>query len=316
CADLPVVYDVLLENPDHTFSLKEPSQRILDFDASGRLTSIVSPHGQRINVVYNQESSSPAEILDEVSGKSFRLTYNGDNLLSTVTDGLGRKVSFLYNSNYLMQVILADASVTLTLTNVFLYDSRGHLASQLNPDGAYVFTNTYDAQGRVSSQVDALTNSLSACFVYDESQTNLIRTTVVDRAGGITSYLYNTNYELISFVDALGHTTSYGYDARGNKIATTNALGAVSRFLYDARGNTIESFDPLSSQTTFEYDARNNLVGLTNALEANESFAYDSSNNLVTSVDFMTNTVGLAYDDNSQLARKTSTRGGITSFSH
>src|ERR1019366_964161 len=112
----------------------------------------------------------------------------------------------------------------------FAYDADGRIISESNPEGIRVFANTYDPQGRVWIQMDGLPIPRVSYFCYDESATNRLLTTVIDRTGAPTVYTYDDNYLLLSLTDALGNTTSYGYDTNGNQIAITNALGQVRRF--------------------------------------------------------------------------------------
>ena len=315
CADLPVIYDSLVRNADGSFTLREPSQRRFEFDSSGRLQQIVNPHGQAIQLLYSAPLSCPTQIVETVSGKTLNLSYNSSGLLSQVADALLRTAAFAYDSsNRLTTITITNATQSQTYS--FAYDSQGRVLSETDPEGVVVFTNTYDSQGRVSTQADALAGSRPACFYYDESEANLLFTTVVDRTGTTNVYVHNALYQLLSFTDPLGHTTSYGYDARGDRITVTNALGHAQSFAYDLSGNRISATDAAGFTTTFQYDSRNNLTNLINALTNVASFTCDSNNNVTVSVDFMTNQTSMAYNTNAQLAQIVSPRGGTNTFAH
>ncbi|MEI7935188.1 MAG: RHS repeat-associated core domain-containing protein [Verrucomicrobiota bacterium] len=315
CSDLPVVYNSLIRNTNGSYTLKEPSQRQFQFDSLGRLQQVVNPHGQSIQLVYQSTTSYPTQIVDSVSGKSLFLNYSSSNLLYQVSDDLGRKVVFAYDpTNHLTRIVKSLG--TVFQTNSFSYDSVGRVLSETNQEGICIFTDTYDPQGRVSFQHDALPGQQATYLCYDESQTNRLITTVIDRTGAPNVYIYDQNYLLLSLTDALGNTTSYGYDTNGNQVAITNALGQVQHFSYDSAGNRISSTDALGYTTTSRYDGRNNLTNLVNAASNTASFTFDANNNLLTALDFMTNQVSLSYDTNSLLKQTTSARGGVTTFVH
>jgi RHS repeat-associated protein len=313
CPDFPVIYDTLTLNANGTFSLREPSQRHCEFDTLGRLQQVVNPHGQAIQLVYQTTNSCPTQIVDSISGNSLTLNYNASNLLAQISDNLGRTVSFSYDSsNHLTRFIKGLG--TVFQTNSFTYDSIGHILTETNAEGIGIFTDSYDGLGRVVKQQDSR-GGISQ-FSYNESETNRIITTVIDRTGATNIYVHDQNYLLLSITDGLGNTTSYGYDTNGNKIAITNALSQVQSFAYDSSGNVISATDAANETTTSGYDNHNNLLSLTNAIGSTASFTYDTNNDLTESLDFLGNQVTMAYDTNSQLAQTVSPRGGISTFVH
>ena len=314
CPDIAVVYDLLTRNTNGTYTLKLPGQQLYQFDATGRLNQIVNPHAQVIQLTYATTNAYPSQIQEVISGKSLYLTYNsGLNLLTNVSDNLGRNVTFVYNaSNYLSQVIKTSGATTQTDT--FNCDSAGRILSEINPDRVQIFTDTFDSQGRVATQADAIPGHAPTQFFYNQTATNQLITTVVDRIGATNIYVHDNRYLLWSITDPLGHVTNYGYDTNGNQTSITNALGWVQSFAYDGSGNMIAATDAIGQQTSGRFDTRNNLIAVTNAAGSVATFTYDGSNNPVAFVDFLANQVTLAYDTNALLAQTISSRGGKTSF--
>jgi len=313
CADLPVIYDTLSRNADGTFTLREPSQRHFDFDGSGRLEQIVNPHGQAIQLGYPPGLSYPTQILEAVSGKAMSLAYNSSGLLSQVTDVLYRTATFTYDSSKRLTSINTSKGPE-SQTYSFTYDSAGRILTETTPEGVQSFTDTYDSHGRVASQHDAIPGSNPAYFYYDESQTNLLVTTVVDRTGATNVYVHSRLYQLLSITDPLGHTTSFGYDTNGNRSAVTNALQQVQRSTFDACGNVLSFTDAAGQTTSFSYDQWNNLLATTNPLGNVAMFTYDTNNNVIFSTDFMSNATAKVYDANSLLIQATSARGGVSRY--
>ena len=314
CSDVAVVYDTLVYNTNGSYSLKQPDQKHYEFDNSGRLQQIVNAHGQAIQLFYKFTNTYPVQIQEVISGKSLYLTYNiNTDLLTSVSDDSGRSVNFNYDSSEeLTQITKSDGTTSQNYS--FDYNSAGQIQDEYDPEGNEVFYDTYDSFGRIASQEDALYQQ--TYFYYNESQSNRLVTTAVDRTSAIITYVCDQRYLLLSITDGLGHTTSYGYDANGNRTSSTNALGQVQTFAYDSAGNLISSTDAAGQTTSFQFDSRNNLISMVNAISNTASFAYDGSNNLTISVDFLTNQTTMAYDTNSQLIQTVSSRGGNTVFVH
>jgi RHS repeat-associated protein len=314
CSDVAVVYDTLIRNPNASYSLKQPNQQHYEFDNAGRLQQIVNAQGQAIQLFYNSTNTCPGQIQEAISGKSLYLTYNmNSELLTSVSDGSGRSVSFCYDYlDHLTQITNSDA--TTSQTYYLYYDSVGHVLYEYNPEGGEVFYDSYDSAGRIAAQEDALYHH--TYFYYDESQSNRLVTTVVDRTGATNIYVHNQRYLLLSVTDGLGHTTRYGYDTNGNRTSITNALGQVQKYAYDNAGNLIASTDAAGRTTTCQFDSRNNLISMVNAVTNTATFAYDGNNNLTASVNVMTNQTTMAYDANSQLIQTISPRGGNATFVH
>ncbi len=301
CPDVAVAYDTLVHNTNGSYSLKQPDQKHYEFDNTGRLQQIVNAHGQAVQLFYNTTNTYPIQVQEAISGKSLFFTYNTNlNLLASVSDGSGRTVSFNYDSSEeLSQIIKSNATTSQTYS--FDYNSAGQITDEYNPEGSRVFYDTYDSSGRIASQEDALNQY--TYFYYNESQSNRLVTTVVDRTGATNTYVCDQRYLLWSVTDGLGHTTSYGYDTNGDRTSIANALGQVQMFVYDGSGNVIATTDSAGNTTWSQYDSRNNLIGTTNAVGSVSSFAYDTNNNLTNSLDFLTNRTTIIYDTNSLLIR-------------
>src|SRR5205823_5871362 len=101
-----------------------------------------------------------------------------------------------------------------------------------DPNGNPARTSTYDAQGRLATDTDALGNVTS--YTYDPpTRTNT--TTYPDT--GIMAQTFDARGLILSETDQRGHTTTHGYDANRNETSRTNALGEVTTATYDAFGN-------------------------------------------------------------------------------
>jgi len=313
CTDTPVCHDVLIQNADGSCVLTDPTQQKWEFDSFGRLSTFVNSHGQQITLSYQSTNQHPYQITETVSQNSLFFAYDQSNRLTQISNSIGTVVAFNCDTNNNLVQFQKYSAITTNLFT-FAYDSSNRITSEVNPERYQVFSDTYDANDRVVQQEDAVGAVTS--FIYDESQTNRVVTTVIDRMGATNIYTHDQNYMLLSEVDALGNTKSYGYDASGDLTAITNALGQVLTFTYDGSGNKTSETDALGNTTYYAYDDLNRLVATTNSMGNTATIAYDANNNVTTSVDFMTNIVTMLYDANAQLSQQTLPRGGVTHFVH
>jgi RHS repeat-associated protein len=98
------------------------------------------------------------------------------------------------------------------------------------------------------------------------------------------SYDYNLNTALfdgIQFTKDDG--TSYIYDSNGNLISTTDANKNSSTFKYDGNNNLISSVSPTGASFTYTYDSKKNITSAKNNSNVTYSFTYDSAGNPLTS---------------------------------
>ncbi|MGW2696099.1 LamG-like jellyroll fold domain-containing protein [Streptomyces sp. NPDC001296] len=120
------------------------------------------------------------------------------------------------------------------------YDTFGETTEVEGPDGPdTTVTTTYDAVGRVNSQV---------LPDYTPPGTS----TVISDA--TTSYQYDAAGNVKTVTDPLQHTTTNLYDQLGDLAQTTDANNGVTHTVYDANGEVQSATDPEGGQTQATYD--------------------------------------------------------------
>jgi len=234
------------------------------------------------------------------SGAGLTMTYDDDGLAS-VTDGLGRTLTFTWNAGRIAAVSDGTRTVSYTyagddwltaFTNAaggsqtFAYASGFDipmLSAHAHEDGVARFTQTFDARGRVVTQVDALGGTTT--FSYGDEAT-----TLTDPEGRTTTYAFDDNGRLASKTDAAG-TVVYEYDDTGRRASITDRTGKVTRFAYDAASGaptsvtfsdgsvqraTYVSREDADGFTVYDVASRTDEVGNTT------SYALDSQGNRVT----------------------------------
>ncbi len=166
------------------------------------------------------------------------------NVLTSIADAtpLHNVTSFSYNDPVNPGLVTSTLD-PLSHQTSFTYDPRGLPHTVADHFGNTV-TYDYDAAGRLSDVIDAMTPSRMTTFTYDAA--NHLRT-VQDPYNGA------------------GAKTIYAYDAVGNRNTVQNARGFVTQYGYDA-GNRLatvtDALLPAHRVTTYGYDVNDNLVSM------------------------------------------------------
>jgi RHS repeat-associated protein len=244
-------------------------------------------------VVYTFDAQGRLTALKDRDNQGLTLAYNGSGQLSTVTDAAGRQVTFTFTGNVLTQLALPEGRTVSygytggLLTSVtdlrgkvttYTYDAGNRLANIVDPLGHALVQNTYDENGRVTLQKDALNNATT--FAWDGATQTA---TVTDARSNVWKDIYQ-NGVLFKRIDAQSNVTQFGFDSGLNETSVTGPDGSQVNLGYDAKGNLTSATSPVLNATkTTTYNARNDVASVTDARGKVTSFGYDASGN-VTSV--------------------------------
>ncbi len=127
-----------------------------------------------------------------------------------------------------------------------------------NPGSTTAFTAyTYDANGNLLTQADALGNTTT--YTYDKLNR---QTSVEDADLNSTSYTYDAAGNRATLTDADDNTTSWTYDHEGRMTRERTQLDttptyADNTYTYDANGNLLQEIDGDDRKTTYTYDRLN-----------------------------------------------------------
>jgi RHS repeat-associated protein len=151
------------------------------------------------------------------------MTYNGQNLVTQVTDPLGNSTLYTYG----------DSAHPYLPTSIEKRTPAGSVSTtQLQYED--VSSGTNGGYGLLKQQVVAAGTSDSATttFTHDAHGflTSQVQATGTQDPNVTTTYTYNLAGQLTSATDAAGQSTVYAYDELGNRIWTEN---------YDASGNFV-----------------------------------------------------------------------------
>ena len=269
----PICLENLLDpgNLDYaptTYTYTDAYGRQFVMAANGELKSITDHQG-------NTLTFGPDGI---VSSAGPAVTFQRDaqrRITKVVSPDFGAPAQH-FESNYtydgagdLVQVDLPPGEEPVATTH-HTYDPGHLLQATVDPRGNAARTSTYDAEGRLSEDKDALGNITR--YAYDVGA----RTTrITDPDTGVVVQTFDDRGLLLSETDPLGRTTTHEYDGNRNEIARTNALGERTTSTYDANGNPTSVTDSRGRTTQATYDELANPASFTDALGQVTTVQYD-----------------------------------------
>nr|WP_246329010.1 RHS repeat-associated core domain-containing protein [Brevibacillus halotolerans] len=242
------------------------------FKRNGQISKQTNALGQALTFVHDS-SNRLVKMTDAITGRSLSLTYGQDGLLYSVYDA-SRSVQFDYNESRRLSQFVDPNGTISELT----YTEQGQIES-LTVDGILQYRNTYDYEGRVIAQTNAL--GLASTFTYDtESIPGSTITTFTDRLGATEVMIHDERMLLVEKQERDGSRVTYEYNDRGQMIAETVGKETTT-YEYDPRGNLIQVVDPLENPTSYVYSEDDLLLSETNAEGGITSYTYDERGRLV-----------------------------------
>ncbi|MGO9272697.1 MAG: DUF6531 domain-containing protein [Terriglobia bacterium] len=167
----PEIYTRLVRNHDGSYTLTYRDQTTKQFSSQGEITEITDRNGNSMTFSYN--GANQLTTVTDTLGRPITYTYNGSGQLTEVTDFIGRTVTYAYDTSGNLSSVTTPAVAGTPNGNDFpagkttryTYDNNHRLLTMTRPNetadgGPPVLRNTYDSQGRLSTQYDGgLTNS-------------------------------------------------------------------------------------------------------------------------------------------------------------
>ncbi|MFF4216404.1 DUF6531 domain-containing protein [Streptomyces nondiastaticus] len=287
----------------NVYRLKIADQHVYEFNNSGQLVSLKDRSGQGLTIT--REDGRISKITDAV-GRSASLAYTG-NRLEKFTLADGRTINYGYSGDRLVSVTAPDGA-----KETYDYDAAGRLSSITDARGKIRTANTYDTQGRVVSQKDALDSKTS--FSYEKNGPfDKVDITAPD--GGVWTDIYYSNV-LFTQLDPFGNTSSYQYDSNFNR---TGVIDAENRLTSSEFGKTSQKLTDRwgASQEHWRYDGTGNLTEYTDGTENKTKFSYNSKNQLLSVQDALEKTSTFTYrTDSGLLETATSPHGKVTRYGY
>jgi YD repeat-containing protein len=282
----PRVTAALSHNGDGSWTFVRRKRETFTFDSGGRLTAERDLNGYITSLAYNEKGE--LKTVTDPAGRKLKLAWKKGHVAS-VTDPLKRTISYEYNG----AGDLADVTDVAGGNTHFTYDSQHRMLSMRLPNQApgvpgsteAALHNTYDEQGRVTTQTDQLGRETSFEYAGEPLGEAGGTATITDSKGNIVRQTYQYGLlmsETRGYSTAEAATWQFEYDLETlGMTAVTDPNGHVSKASYDAEGNILTSEDALGRKTANTYDALNDELTTTDPLGITTSLTYDGHGNLL-----------------------------------
>ncbi|MFT7389202.1 MAG: RHS repeat-associated protein [Candidatus Endobugula sp.] len=285
------------------------------FDSKNRLVQRVQKSRTQ---GYSYNGQSQLTEMSDALGRVTQLAYNDQNQVSKITSPSGDfvNIGYLYsstNTQVTSQYYQADDTLLNTRINQIDPDTKlikgTYLASTSQAVNQYQYnvleelTQTtatgqfgtavtrynYDAEGRLSTMVDAL--------------------------NGTTQFTYDALDRLTQVNDSNNAATQYSYNAWGELLELTSPDTGTTQQQRDVAGNTAQHTNANNQQTNYVYDSQNRLTVIDyqgNDLDA--SLTYDQGQYAQGRLSTITDGSGSSqyqYDDRGYVTQVTATLAGV-----
>src|SRR5437016_3163733 len=140
-------------------------------------------------------------------------------------------------------------------------------------------------------------------------------TQIQDALGGLTSFTYDPNGNLLTVTDAKTQTTTYTYDDMDRLLTRKDGLNRAESYEYDKAGNLSKVTDRKNQVATFAHDSLNRRTSATYP-DASVTFGYDAIGRLTSVSDSVGGNTTWTYDTVSgghhPRVQETTTHGTVT----
>ncbi len=248
-------------------------------DSTGR-TIVLGVSGGKINSV------------TDYSNHTWSISYSPAGLISSIADPLGNTCNFQYDSNNRM----SQKTDPLGNTSSYVYDAAtGQLTSSTDPNGM-VIGIAYNGAINAITSTTTVTEKDGGVWIHKYYPEFNVPFEITDPYSDKTTYMYDSNNNLLSITYPNGTTKSSVYDSNRNVTSITDAGGRTTTYTYNAQNRVTEILNPAGGTTHFTYDANGNLSSYTDPAGALTQFQRDSNGNITSVTDPLAHTVQYGYD--------------------
>ena len=283
----------------HVLGLESPQPLVTVrvFDGFDRKTSETDPMGNVQEFHYDANSSITqlvryAEMID-VPGSASNVLQKVNAFEYDAMSRQVRTVTDLFDPATQLPIgsgkIISQAFFTDCGQMARVVDDNGHEARSI-----------YDTAGRLSQQIDHLTNTSTHVYDQNGNEVALIASEKSGLGGPAVLYTTTNTYDNLSrkvrIVDSAGSTNRFFYDSRHNVVKKIDARGNVTRLVYDGAGRLLRTISSLTSDGTGAGAPAGEIL---------QSQTYDDSSRLVTRTDGAGNTTTYDFDARGRTFRVT-----------
>ena len=217
----------------YTLSDKQGNKSV--FDTNGRLTNQIVTHSNdvvsSITISYQSSTSNRISQITDGVGRKYTFTYNSNGLLISITYYGSNNtapimaVDFGYTNSNLTSVTYDDGA-----TSTFSYTTKNLLSTATDVDGYTISfsynTLAYNKPSRVTSVTESDNNQTGGQTIITYAYN---RTVITDQDQNTLTSVFNEWGNTISTQDSEGTTTFYQYATDVNSFATKHRLLKASK---------------------------------------------------------------------------------------
>lgn len=297
-ATLQFLNDSTPEGAHWVMTMPDGSAYWFDRHAPNKLASYSDVFGNTIKYGYD---SGLLTRITSPNGRSINLTYNSQNLITKVSDSMGRSVMYHYH-----RLQVPTGSIDGWLLDKATY-----------PDGTsetYSYAGTADGLPFESWYVRSILDRGGHTQVSNQFDTKMRVTQQTFADGGVMSFAYETSGDLVTattVTDQAGNAQRTVFDgASGYPSSETKGMGtdlaATVYYVRDSAGRPVSEKDPLGREATYRYDESGNIISLTRSspdgLTASWRYTYVDSGHMTSMTNPLGQVVHFEYKDGCQSA--------------
>jgi RHS repeat-associated protein len=223
-------FGTLVKNAGGNYTYTAIDQVKRNFDSSGRLTSVVDPHG--LALTYSYDGSGRLTQVSAPDGGTTTLTY-GSNGIAGISEPGGRSLTLAVDSNHNL-TSLSDAA---------------NQTRSLNYDSGHRLTHETWAPFSVTLQYDSSTQRLTSINQGLGTSYTLVPEQMQGLFVSSTTPAANVSAHVAVLTDPLSHATTLTLDSAGRLLKEATADGGTQTWARNAGGLDILYIDPLNNAT-------------------------------------------------------------------
>jgi RHS repeat-associated protein len=248
------------EGEDYVYTL--PSQVVQRFSKSSlRLESETDRDGNALTMKYVEGHPTRLETVTGQAGRKLTFTYNAEGLIESVTNPMGHTAQYAYESENLVSVTEPGESSPRWQ---FKYNPEHEMISMTDGRGDVV-TTEYNTSHEVTKQVE-----FGKEWKWEYTGTlgkEATKTTISEPNGSKTREEFNVEGEPTAVTRAYGTgsaaTTKYKYNGSSELTEVTDPNEHSTKYTYDGSGNRTSEDSPDGDETKWEYDSKHDIVKIT-----------------------------------------------------
>ena len=203
------------------------------------LQAIRDPYGNTLTLTRASGQTGNITKITSPHGRWVKLSYDGSNRITEVTDNGGQHLKYEYASG-----LLAKMTDPAGRETEYAYNGSGQMTSVTNARGNKYLQTAYDANGRVEKQTDGDGGTFEFAYKLN-GEGKVESTTLTEPRGNKRKVAFNSEgfptSETVGLESEDEATTSFERQATtGLLLSTTDPLGRKTAFEYDSNGNVTE----------------------------------------------------------------------------